>query len=314
MRILRAHRSRYETDADMAAEAAALAELGSHHHPGPGEDRASGDAEIMIVSSRHSVDAALLEATPSTQLVITTTSGFDHLDLPLLADRGIAACRLPLARRDAVVESTLAMMLWGRRRMGPMQRAAERGEWVRGELPTLAPGRLAGAKVGLVGFGVIGRRMADVLENLGATLLGCDPRGLPDGVHPHTLLELMEKCDILSLHCDLHAGTEGLVSAELLDHARPGLFLVNTARGGLLDLPAALHALEKGRLGGMALDVFPHEPWPGLDSVRQHEDLLCLPHAAGFAPDLAARIREGVTAAVTAHAAGQPLPFALTEG
>jgi len=209
------------------------------------------------------------------------------------------------------VETTLAMMLWGRRRLGAMQRASARGEWVRGALPALAPGRLAGAKIGLVGLGVIGRRLAEVLGALGADLHGVDPRGLPPGVQPGKLLDLMGKCDIISLHCDLNPGTDTLVDRAALAHARRGLFLVNTARGALVDVPAALAACEAGRLGGMALDVFPQEPWPHMDAVLAHDDVLYLPHAAGYAPDLGARIREGLAAAIAAFVAGESLPDSL---
>lgn len=295
--------SSYETEADIAAEIAAIGNLAE-------VVGLKEDAEILVVTSSIKVDAALLAATPSARLVITTTSGYDHLDLPLLAQRGIAACRLPLVRRDAVVEASLAMLIDGLRCIDAYRTAAEAGEWIRHRMPQLAPKTLTGSRIGLVGLGVIGVRMAEVLQALGAEVWGLDPAGVPDDVRPASLTELLSQCDAVSLHCRLTEDNRGMIGASQLHEAAPGLVLVNTARGGLLDVDACVAALEAGRLRALGVDVFPEEPWPRLrDAARP--GILFTPHSAGYHTRLPLRVREGIVAAVAAWTTGASLPWAL---
>jgi D-3-phosphoglycerate dehydrogenase len=115
-------------------------------------------------------------------------------------------------------------------------------------------------------------------------------------------------CDAVSLHCDLNPSTQELLSASRLEVARPGLVLVNTARGGLLDFTAACAALERGVLGALALDVFPEEPFSEMSRVNGHPGLLFTPHAAGYHAGLAAAVRAGLCRAVGALCAEQELP------
>lgn len=297
-------RSSYERGADLAAERQALEPWVEIAPPGQ-------DAEILSVGSKVRVDRAFLERTPSARLVITTTSGYDHLDLGLLAERGIAAARLPEARRDAVVETTLAMLLGGLRGITALQAEARAGRWARGILPELGLRVVAGRRIAVVGLGVIGRKLASILSAMGAEVHGLDPAGLPPGVRGGEIDALLAGSDALTLHCDLNPGTRGLISAERLARARPGLVLVNTARGALVDVPAALDALRAGRLGGLGLDVFPVEPWPDLPLVAELPGLVLTPHAAGWHLDLPLRLREGLATAVSAWVEDRPVPYRI---
>lgn len=304
MRWSRWGRSAYESDADLAAERALLA---TRVAPAP----ESSDAEIISLASKVKVDALFLDQVPSARLVVTTTSGYDHLDLPLLAARGVVAARMPLARRDAVVDHALAMLLSGMRRLEPLRAGAAAGRWMRGDLVALAPRGMAGRDVGVVGLGVIGQVMARVLTALGAVVWGDDPAGLPSGVRPAPVDALFARCEAITLHCALTPQTRGIVSRARLATARPGLVLVNTARGALLDLPAAVEALDEGRLGALGVDVFPTEPWPGLAAVSSRPGLLYTPHGAGVHDRLAAALREELFATVCAFLDGAPLAHAL---
>ncbi len=316
MRLSRWHRSAYETDAELAEQSARLQD---HVTALPQRQ----DAEIVVVTSGLRVDEAFLEKTPSARLVITTTSGSDHLDLPLLASRRIRAVRLPLARRDAVVEAALGLLLAGLRRIGTHRADAAAGRWSRAGLPTSGIGSLRGSAVGVVGLGVIGSQMAAVLRALGAEVWGVDPhvwlhgrdrldgRGRLDGVHRVSLDDALAGCVAVTLHCDLNPSSAGMISAARLERSRPGLVLVNTARGGLVDVDAAVSALCAGRLGGLGLDVFPQEPYPQLARVSAHPDLWFAPHAAGYHPGLGRMIGDGIVSAVSAFVEGRPLPHQL---
>ena len=301
MRLSRWGQSPYETATAMQAERAAFAGLVEVVPPG-------APAEIVVVTSKDPVGPAQRAALGPARLVLTTTSGFDHLDLPMLRAMGVAVGRCPLARRDAVVESALGLLLDGVRAHGALRAAAARGEWARAALPQLGMGRLRGAKVGVVGLGVIGRRMAEVLNALGAEVLGADPLGLPPGVKPCSIKEMMSSCAAVTLHCRLEVGRADLIDAGLLGEARPGLVLVNTARGDLLDVPAALAALDDGRLGALGLDVFPREPWPDMRAAQTRPGLTLLPHAAGYYAGLSEAVRAELLASVQAFVRGEPLP------
>lgn len=261
------------------------------------------EAEVLVVPSAARVDAAAVARLRRCRLVITTTSGHDHLDLAALAAAGIPACRLPLVRRDAVVETTLAMILALNRRLGDFQVAAREGRWARAELPRIGATLLG--TVGVVGVGVIGSRMCTVLEALGARVLRCDPA--LEGTVP--LATLCAEADVVTLHCALTPLTRGLMDAAAIAGLRPGAVLVNTARGALLDPAAAVAAVRDGRLAGVGLDVFPDEParLAGLWDPR----VIVTPHAAGWHPRLEALIGEGVARAIEALRAGAPIPFVL---
>lgn len=291
MRWSRWGRSSYERDEDLAAERQAMAEIVEVLAP-------NQDAEVLSVPSKHKVDAAFLARVPSARLVITTTSGYDHFDIEQMKLKEIWGGRLPEARRDAVVDTALAMLLGGLRGLGPLRAAAAEGRWTRGALRDFGLRGVAGRPVGVVGLGVIGRQMARVLNALGAEVWGVDPAGVPEGVRAAPLVELFERCDAVTLHCGLSAESRGMVDAALLARARPDLVLVNTARGKLMDVDAAVEALRAGRLGALGVDVFPEEPYANLTLVQDLPGLVLTPHAAGWHLDLAARLREGLARSV----------------
>ncbi|RME28805.1 MAG: hypothetical protein D6798_01515 [Deltaproteobacteria bacterium] len=303
IRLSRLVWSPYENAADRSAEAALLSSMA--RLVGPDED-----AEVLVTTSNRAVDAETLDARPSARLVITTTSGYDHLDLAALADRGVAACRLPEARRDAVVETAVSLILAGLHRHGTLRARAATGRWARAELPALAPRCIRGAPVGVIGLGVIGRRMAEVLTALGAEVWGSDPAGLPPGVRPASPREMVRNCRAVTLHCSLTPSSRDLVDGPLLEQAS-GPALVNTARGRVMDPLAALRALDAGRLCFLGVDVFPTEPWPGMAEVRRRPELVLLPHAAGYHDGLSALVRAGIAKAVEAFLAGEEPPHRL---
>ncbi len=305
--------SPYERAEGMELEAAVASSLGLSYRVEPlgtPVERLT-DAEVVVVTSLTRVGAAQLERVSRCRLLVTTTSGYDHIDLEAARERGVVVARLAQARCDAVVETALAMGLSMLRSLPQLQHAARRGQWARQQLPELGMARLADDPVGLVGLGVIGRRMAAQLRSLGCEVWGHDPAGLPDGVRPASLEELVARCRLVSLHCRLEPGAPPILDAELLRSARGDLCLVNTARGGVLDLTAALSLLEAELLGGLALDVFPQEPWPGLAQLAAHPQVLITPHAAGFHPRLHQAVAQELGDVLRAWLAGEPIPARL---
>lgn len=304
VRMSRWGRSAYDTDADWAAEAVRLSALVDVLAP-------RQDAEVVVVNSKTRVDAAFLAHTPAARLVITSTSGFEHLDLSAIRARGARACRLPLARRDAVVEASLELMLTGLRQTARLAADARAGRWSRARLPHLPIRTLRGSRVGLVGLGVIGQEMARTLSALGAEVCGVDPAGLPSGVSPSTLPQMMRTCDVVSVHASASPTARGLVSAALLADGHPDLVLVNTARGDIVDVDAAHAALDAGTLGFLGTDVFPEEPWPRLADQAAHPAVVFTPHSAGWHAGLPRAVTAGLVSVLSAYTAGAALPHRL---
>lgn len=250
-------------------------------------------AEVVVVPSTRRVSPADV---PRARLVITSTSGFDNLDVPALRAAGVRCARLPLVRRDAVVETSLGMILSLTRRFGPFGESARAGVWDRRHLDRY-DARLLG-RVAVVGMGVIGTRMAEVLRCLGAEVVEVRAgQALPTDV------------DVLTVHASLTRDNVGFIDARAIAALRPGCVLVNTARGKLMDADAAFSAVASGHLGGLGVDVFPDEP---TDLARfTHPRVIVTPHAAGWHPALGARIAEGVADAVRALLAGEAIPWAV---
>ena len=298
-RVLLWGRAEYERQVDWGARLAGVDVTSAQ-----GEDAPLELADVVVVPSRQAVRREHVPRLLRAKLVLTTTSGFDHVDVAALGEVGIPCARLPLARRDAVVQTALGMMLSLSRRLGALQEPAARGHWDRADLPGWAPGLLG--TVGVVGHGVIGRVVARQLEALGARVLRCDPL-LTDSVPVDALVA---QADVVTLHCELTPSSRDLFDARRIAAMRPGSILVNTARGGLVDVRAAREALEAGHLAGLGLDVFPTEPPADLARFVGPRCIVT-PHAAGWHPGLDALIAEGIVAAVDAVRRGEPAPFTL---
>jgi len=304
VRALRWGRSEYETAADIEMEMSGLSSLGVACICSGAEHPVLDGVEILIVTSKMRVDKDLLESTPSLRLVITTTSGFDHIDLVTAKRLGVYVCRSPLARRDAVVESTIAMATTLIRAQGELHRLSSAGSWGRDTLPTQSIRLIRGSIVGIVGMGVIGRAAKATWEALGASVVWCDPE--VDG--GASFDEVMAASDIVSLHCSLSESSEGLIDSRSLSLMKPGAILINTARGGCVDLAALLRA---DHLGGFGLDVFPIEPPQDLAAIALTRNTVITPHSAGFHVGLGACVAAEVVESVRCWLSNEPLPHPL---
>lgn len=240
--------------------------------------------------------------------------GYDKVDIDELGRGNIAFSNNPEYGPEDVADTALSMILPLQRRVLEHDRRA-RGYGSRWQENLLTPTRqLRHATVGVVGVGRIGLSVVNRLRPFGCRVLGYDPY-LSNGMframaveRVNDLRELAARCDVLTLHCPLTAETRGMINQELLAAARPGLVLVNTARGKLVDgLDTIEHGLRTGRLAGVGLDVLPEEP-PAphalLDAWRNDEDylrgrLLINPHTAFYSDESFAECRQ--QAAVTAR-------------
>jgi phosphoglycerate dehydrogenase-like enzyme len=250
------------------------------------------------------VDESLLEKAPELGLVITSTSGYDHIDLAAAKKHDIAVARCPLARRDAVVETSLAMGLALLRQIPWTQSRARAGVWARRELASRRVVSVQGLEVGVIGGGVIGSRAAEAWQAMGASVTIADPviPGSPES--RDTILS----SDLVTLHCSLTETSRHIIDQSLEPHLRSGVIILNTARGACLDLPPLL---KSTRIGGLGLDVFPREPWPHLADLARRHDVLVSPHSAGYFDGLTQAVTRELAETLRAWRAGKEIPHRL---
>jgi D-3-phosphoglycerate dehydrogenase / 2-oxoglutarate reductase len=237
-------------------------------------------AEGAIVRADARVDQALLRRAPRLKVIARTGVGVDLVDVPAATARGIAVVVTPGAGAAAVAEGAIGMALHLVKRFGPLTALVREGRWAqRAAVPV---GDLGGATLGVVGYGRIGRRTADLGAAFGMRVLAYDPVSEPPGgVRCGDLGDLAGRSDVITLHLPLTDQNRRLVDDAFLARVKPGAVLVNCSRGGLIDTDAVWRALVAGRLSGVGLDVFDPEP-PGHHPLFSHPDVVLTPHLMGL--------------------------------
>jgi len=227
------------------------------------------ECEGLLTMLTDRVDAELIAAAPALRAISNYAVGVDNVDLEAATARGIPVGHTPDVLTETTADITLALMLGIARRLVEGDRAVRAGEWRAWEPEFLLGRDLHGSTVGIVGMGRIGRAVARRAEGFGCTVLAT--RALPLG-------ELLERSDFVTLHVPLTPDTRGLIGDAALARMKPTAYLVNTARGPLVDQEALARALRFGRIAGAALDVFDPEPLPPDHPLLEAPNLLVLPH------------------------------------
>jgi len=235
-------------------------------------------AAALVTDPSVPVDAELLDsAGRSLKVVANFAVGYDNIDLEAVRERGIRATNTPDVLTNATAELAVALMLAAARRVAEADALTRSGQWQPEE--QLLGHELSGATVGLVGFGRIARRVAELLRCFGVRLLVTlrSDAPLPPGVERRELHELLADSDFVSLHVPLTAETRHLLDAEALAKMKSGAVLVNTSRGAVLDTAALIDALRSRRLGAAGLDVYEDEPHVPPE-LRDLPNTVLLPH------------------------------------
>ncbi len=235
----------------------------------------------------------VVEALPELGIVSRIGAGFDTVDTAACAKHGVWVANSPDYGVGEVATHALALALALMRNVVAYHRDIQAGKW-----SWLSSGELRRAgdmTLGIVGLGRIGKRMAHIGRNVFQRVIACDPY-LIDGDFPAYvgragLAEVFAESDVVSLHVPLNAETRGMVDATVLAGARPGSYLVNTSRGAVIDVDAALAALERGGLAGLALDVLPIEPVPRDSRLLNHPRVILTPHAAFYSVEAERELR-----------------------
>jgi D-3-phosphoglycerate dehydrogenase / 2-oxoglutarate reductase len=242
-------------------------------------------AEVIWLEWVPPVDAYVLRALPSCRLVMRWGAGYDQIDTKAATELGVAVANAPTYATQNVAEHALALLLAMTRGVAAGNAAMHAGGW---RDPAVSHQRLAGRTLGIVGLGRIGQRVAELGLAFGCRVIAHDVRHdltPPPGVRMTGLPELMAEADFVSLHTILDERSHHLINASVLAAAKPGLLLVNTSRGGVVDHAALLAAIESGRVAGAGLDVFEAEPLPPDSPLRSCPSVVLTPHEASSSPE-----------------------------
>jgi D-3-phosphoglycerate dehydrogenase / 2-oxoglutarate reductase len=270
-------------------------------------------AEASAVIVRAPIPPALFAAAPRLRAAIRHGAGVDMIPLEAAGAAGVLVANVPGVNARSVAEHVVFLTLSLLRRFRPIDRDLRTAGWLAGRAHAETTEELAGRTLGIVGMGSVGRQLAAIaMHGFGLEVLAANRRGgpLPDGVVRVGLEQLAERADIVVLCCPLTAETRGLIGADLLGRMKSSAFLVNVARGPVVDEAALVAALTRGRLAGAALDVFDIQPLPADHPLLDLDNVVITPHLAGITRQSMERMGMGAAAETLRILSGQ-LPVNL---
>ena len=294
---------------DLEAERAALGALDCRLEVAPDAEpetlaELAADADAIMVCFAQ-IDRAVIEAAPGCKIVARYGIGTDNVDVEAATRAGIQVTNVPDYCLDEVADHAMALLLASARGVVAAARGVREGEWT---VPQEGIHRLAGRRLALVGVGRIGRRVADRARAFGYDVVGYDPF-VDDwsGITPADSVEgAVSGADAVSLHAPLTDETRHVVDDALIDAMERRPVLVNTSRGGLVDLDAVTRALEDGRLSGVALDVTDPEPLPADHPLRTHPRAIVTPHMSFYSAEAQADLQRRAVDEVVRALTGEP--------
>lgn len=293
------------TGADLAPQALAL--LGDYEVIYAG--KTPTEADVVALSRQHNpvaiivryskVGAAAMDAAPALKVISKHGSGTDTIDKAAAQARGIQVVAAAGANAAAVAEHALALLLACAKSVVALNTRMHAGHWDKATHQSM---ELEGRTVGIIGLGAIGLRFARMADAMGMHVLGFDPYAtqLPPYVQATDLAKIWRMSDVISLHCPLTADNTGLLNAQTLAACKPGVIVINTARGGLVDEAALLAAVRCGQVAAAGLDSFAQEPMTAPHPFHGEPRFVLSPHIGGVSAD--AYVKMGVGAARNALA------------
>lgn len=294
-----------------------LAQLGSltvHDRTPPELVIKRASAAEIVLTNKTVLSAETMAQLPRLRFISVLATGYNVVDVAAARARGIVVSNVPEYGTDSVAQHTIALLLELCQRVGAHDADVHASRWA--SCPDFsfwraAPRELAGSTMGIVGFGRIGRRVGAIAHALGMRVIahGGNRQG-PPPFEPFAwagLDELFERSDVVSLHCPLTSENTRLVSAGRLARMKPGAFLLNTARGGLVDESALAAALSSGRIAGAAVDVVSEEPIRTTNPLLGAPNCIITPHMAWASLAARRRLMAATVENVVAFLRGAPV-------
>lgn len=266
-----------------------------------------GDADALMLGWQLPVD--VMRAAPNLELVAFVGIGAGNfVDLDAAADTGITVCNTPGYADNTVAEHALAMMLAIARHVARLDRDVRAGRWNQ-EVPGV---ELRGRNLGLVGFGGIGARFAELASAIGMNVRAwtrnpSQERARRHGIEFAALETILRESDVISVHTALAPETRNLLDSAALARTKPGVIIVNTARGEIIEEGALLRALRSGHVAGAALDVFHEEPLPANHPFLALDNVLVTPHVAYNTPEATHALLDISIDNIVSYARGKPV-------
>ncbi|EIM73491.1 dimethylmenaquinone methyltransferase [Nitratireductor aquibiodomus RA22] len=250
--------------------------------------RTARDAKVCaIMVSQGKITRSVISASGSVEVMAKHGSGVNNINLAAAEELGIPVYRAVGGNATAVAEYTISLMLSLWKSLPHLDAATKSGDWLKG---SFVGNDIRGAKLGLIGLGVIGREVARLGAALGFDVMAYDPapssaQHSANGIRLlDTIDQLIRQSDIISLHCPLTPATRHLVDAKLLAKMKSTSVLINTARGGIVDEDALADALQNGEIAGAGIDSFEVEPPSRTSRIWDAPNIICSPHSAGLTP------------------------------
>lgn len=268
------------------------------------------DADI-ILTNKVPFGRTAIESLPRLKLICVVATGYNIIDILVAKERGIMVCNVPGYGTASVSQHVFALLLELTNHVGENAASVKAGEWQRSEdwCYTKAPvTELEGKTMGIVGFGDIGRRVAAISNALGMKVIYYSPskKNSSEAV-PVSLENLFAQSDVITLHCPLTAENKGFVNARLIQSMKPSAYLVNTARGQLIDEQALADALNQGIIAGAALDVLSAEPPQAGNPLLAAQNCIITPHNAWISREARERIMKTTINNISTFLDGNPV-------
>lgn len=267
--------------------------------------------KTVVVSNKVILDKQVLNKAKDLKLICISATGTNNVDLQAARDNDIDVCNVTGYATSSVVQYVFSVLLTLMTRLPEYQRAVSAGEWSKSELFCLLDfpfHELHGKTLGIVGYGELGKAVANVAKSFGMKIL-LAARGNDDKREERIALEkLLPKVDVLSLHCPLNNETKNLISTKEIELLPKGAILINSARGGVVDETALLAGIKNGHLGGAATDVLTTEPPPAAHELlqTQYVNLIVTPHIAWASIESRQRLIDQVAFNISEYFAGRP--------
>lgn len=267
------------------------------------------EIEVLLIRSRTQIDKAFLDKAAKLKLVVTATSGFDHIDWRECQRRGVICAHSPNANAASTAELAFTLMLAFERKLIEARRNVRENRWREG---LTRPHGLGGQTLGIIGIGRVGRRVAAIAKALDMKLIGYDPY-IEESVFAeleierHGMIEVLRTADIVSLHVPLTKETKHLLNLPTFKEMQEQALLVNTCRGPVVDENDLMVALDEGLIRGAAMDVIEREPPPAGHRILTHPKLLMTPHIGAFTDRAWEKASNEAVEKVIAYKNNQPI-------
>ena len=269
--------------------------------------------DALIVRSGTRVTREVLAAAENLKVIARAGVGVDNIDIDAATEYGVMVVNAPTGNIVAAAEHTIALLMALARRLPQAYVAMREGRWDRKAYMGM---EVREKTLGLIGLGRVASEVARRARGLEMHVIAHDPYVSTEyaqklGVALVPLEELLSRADVVSLHLPLTAETRHFMNAACFARMKPGSYLINTSRGGVVDEEALLRALDEGRLAGAALDVFSVEPLPEDHPLRRHPKVILTPHIGGSTVEAQARVARDAAEQVIAVLQGRPAPYAI---